>query len=831
MPSYSINELCRIVGGTLAGNDQSGTFVRYLLTDSRRLVVPGGTLFVAIVTDNNDGHRYIPQLIEKGVKFFLVSAMPPAEVLEKGDLTFVVVHDTIAALQAIGENHRRSFQTPVLGITGSNGKTIVKEWLYQLFSERRSTVCNPHSYNSQIGVPLSVWQLEKNHEFAIFEAGISMSGEMGNLARIIQPTIGIFTNIGPAHDEGFLNTENKIKEKLRLFENVQTLIYRGDNPLLASKIKIFSNEKKIVNLFRWSFSDDSDLVVRKIDKGEKWSSISLAHDGESFVVKVPFIDDASVENVLHCIAFLCCQGIDKQWIAEKVKLLQPVAMRMEVKEGINNCLVINDSYNNDVGSLAIALDFLNTQTRFARKTLILSDVLQTGVEKGLLYREISSMLDSKGVSRLIGIGEDIMAHRQEFAIEGFFFETPERFVQEFDLDILGREAILIKGARKFGFEKISNLLQQKDHETVLEVNLDSLVHNLNVFRSFIGNNVRVIAMVKAFSYGSGNVEVAATLQYHNADYLAVAFADEGKELRAGGIHIPIMVMNPEMRSFEVLFKYSLEPEVFCFELLERIIKQKNNFNGFSGANQLKIHLEIDTGMHRLGFPVSDIQKLVKVLNVQPEIKVASVFSHLAASDDPAHDDFTLQQIAAFEDSCNTLRQGLGYEFMKHICNSAAAVRFPRAQFDAVRLGIGLYGISSVNQINGLLKNVSTFRSVVSLVRKVSKGQSIGYNREAIAKTDMEIAIVPVGYADGLNRNLSNGVGKLQAKGMLVPTVGNISMDMCAIDVTGLDVKPGDDVVVFGEKLPVTKLAEWQKTIPYEVLTSVSHRVKRLYFRE
>jgi len=831
MPTYSIKELCQVVEGTLVGNANESHTIRYLLTDSRRLVVPTGTLFVALVTENNDGHRYISELISKGVTTFLVSSIAEGSHILNEEVVFVLVGDTLSALQAISIHHRKSFDIPVLGITGSNGKTIVKEWLYQIVSEKKSTVCSPHSYNSQIGVPLSVWQLEKNHEFAIFEAGISQPGEMEKLERIISPTICIFTNIGPAHDEGFPDRASKIKEKLNFFVNTTTLICRGDDSGLYGLVKQFALENKQTKIFRWSFYKDSDLWVAKIEKRGQRSTISLVYGGADFSVEVPFVDEASIENVLHCIAFLCLEGYDTQWIGQKVCNLQPVQMRMEVKEGINNCLVINDSYNNDISSLSIAIDFLNSQTRYSNKTLILSDVLQTGVEKKLLYSEIASMLEAKGVGRLIGIGWDISAQRNVFKIGSVFFETPEKFLQEFDIDTFGKEAILIKGARKFGFEKISNLLQKKDHQTVLEVNLDSLIHNLNVFRSFIGDGVKVIAMVKAFSYGSGNVEVAGSLQYHHIDYLAVAYADEGKELRAGGIHIPIIVLNPEIRSLDVLFKYDLEPEVYSFEILERIARCKQSYNGLPDGNILKVHVKIDTGMHSLGFQVSEIENLVKVLKSLPYIKVASVFSHLAASDDVAHDEFTLQQISTFEDSCKSLKQGLGYEFMRHICNSAAAVRFPQAQFDAVRLGIGLYGISSVSEIKGLLKNVSTFRSVVSQVKKISKGESVGYNREAFAKTDMEIAIVPVGYADGLKRSLSNGVGKLFVKGRLVPTVGIISMDMCAIDISGMDVKPGDEVVVFGENLPATTLAEWQKTIPYEVLTSVSQRVKRVYFRE
>jgi len=831
MPAYTLSEICDMAGGQLFGTPLPDLAIRHLLTDSRRLIAPGGSMFVAIVSPKNDGHRYIETLFERGVRCFLVSRLPVghSQMFEKA--AFIKVNDTLAALQQLAAAHRALFSLPVVGITGSNGKTIIKEWLFQLLAEKMPVVRNPRSYNSQMGVPLSVWQIEQEHQLGVFEAGISQPGEMEKLERVIKPQVGIFTNIGPAHDEGFPEREIKIREKLKLFANANTMIYCRDHSELDHYIRKWQALHHNVRLFSWSTKTGADLQVVSLHRSATHTQIRVEYQGKGLEFEIPFADHASVENALHCMAFLCHMGYSNGWIREKMAQLQPVAMRMEMKEGINNCLVINDSYNNDLNSLSIALDFLNTQTRHPQKNLILSDILQTGIPPAALYAEVAGLIKAKGVGRLIGIGQDISEHKLAFDLPSEFYNTTEDFLAAFSPLHIHNEAILLKGARVFGFERISNLLQQKDHQTILEVNLDALVHNLNVYRSLLKPSVRVMAMVKAFSYGSGSVEVAGVLQYHHADYLAVAYADEGKELRKGGIHIPIVVMNPEVRSLEVLHKYRLEPEVYSLKLLHRVAQAVRNFEAVSQESPFLIHLKLDTGMHRLGFLPGELDELVEVLNGNPLIRVASVFSHLAASDDPAHDDFTRRQIAAFSDMCQKLQKVLGYQFLRHISNSAAITRFPEAQFDIVRLGIGLYGVSSETALQDLLQHVSTFRSVVSQVKQIPSGESIGYSRAARTFHDTEIAIVPVGYADGLNRRLSNGIGHLFIKGHKVPIVGQISMDMCAVDVTGLAVSEGEEVIIFGEELPIAEVARALETIPYEVLTSVSQRVKRVYFQE
>ena len=802
-----------------------------MLTDSRRLLSPASTVFVAIVTAKNDGHQYVEALFERGVRCFMVSRLPDRESPMLREAAFIVVNDTLAALQQVAAAHRAAVSLPVVAITGSNGKTIVKEWLFQLLSEKMPVVRNPRSYNSQLGVPLSLWQIEEEHRLGIFEAGISQAGEMEKLERMIVPQFGIFTNIGPAHDEGFPNRESKIREKLRLFVHAESLIYCRDHTELDHNIRKWQALHPGVALFTWSHKPGADIQVISLRHRENQTHIQMDFRGVSFDFLIPFTDHASIENVMHCMAFLCHRGYSNGWIREKMVQLQPVAMRMEMKEGINDCLVINDSYNNDLYSLMIALDFLNSQTRLPRKTLILSDILQTGMPAKALYAEVAAMLKAKGVGRFIGIGQGMMSNRKCFDEESRFFQTTEEFLHLVDVSEFSHEAILLKGARVFGFERISNLLQQKDHQTILEVNLDALVHNLNVFRSFLRPKVKVMAMVKAFSYGSGSVEVAGVLQYYHTDYLAVAYADEGKDLRKGGIHIPIVVMNPEVHNFGVLHQYRLEPEVYSLKLFWKLAEATRSFDGIGVGTQFHIHLKMDTGMHRLGFMPEELEELIAGLKNNPQIRVASVFSHLAASDDVFHDDFSRQQIQVFEGMSQKIREGLGYDFQKHISTSAAITRFPDAQYDMVRLGICLYGVSAEPALQGLLNHVSTFRSLVSQVKRIPAGESIGYNRAARSSEEMEIAIVPVGYADGLNRKLSNGAGHLMVKGQKVPIVGNISMDMCTIDVSGLNVQEGDEVIIFGAGLPVTEMARALNTIPYEVLSSISQRVKRVYFQE
>ncbi|MDR4987720.1 MAG: bifunctional UDP-N-acetylmuramoyl-tripeptide:D-alanyl-D-alanine ligase/alanine racemase [Bacteroidales bacterium] len=828
--SYSISDVAKHAGGRLCGSPDNYTRIRFLLCDSRQLLLPQDTLFFALRTKKNDGHHYVEELLKKGVRCFVVEKVRDAWLTAYPEAAFVVHEHPLAALQMLAAAHRTSFSIPLLAITGSNGKTVVKEWLSQLLAREKRIVRNPKSYNSQIGVPLSVWLISPQHQLGVFEAGISQPGEMKKLQRILQPDTGILTNIGSAHDEGFTSRREKIWEKLLLFVSCQSLVYCRDQQFVHDELTVWVKQHPEVRPFSWGGNQEADVCILNRQKSDNNTRVTLRYKTRQFSVCVPFHDDASVENAMHCIAYLLKSGYAPEFIAENIPSLQAVAMRLEMKEGVNGSTVINDSYNSDLQSLAIALDFQENQTRHQRKTLILSDILQSGIPGNELYAQVADLVNARKPDRLIGIGREISTHAGKFTVPALFFETTDAFIASFDVTGFKEESILLKGARKFGFERLSSLLQQKDHQTVLEIDLDGLTHNLNVFRSLITADTRTMCMVKAFSYGSGSVEVARMLQFHQVDCLAVAYADEGKELRRGGIDIPIVVMNPEIRTFDILFHYRLEPEVYGFPLLERLIKAVDHHKEHLQTGGFRVHIKLDTGMHRLGFLPEEVTELCNVLVRHPYIRVASVFTHMAASEDRQHDAFSAAQIRLFASLCEIIENKLGYSFLRHMANSAAISRFPEAHFDMVRPGIGLYGVSGDPSVQQLLQHVSTFRSVVSQVKRIKKGDAIGYGRQAIATGDMTVAIVPVGYADGLNRRLGNGRGNLLVNGQKVPTVGNISMDMCAIDVTGLKVREGDDVIIFGKDLPVTEVAEALGTIPYEVLTSVSQRVKRIYYQ-
>ncbi len=828
--SYTFTHLLSIFGGEAFGHPPQNRTVRFLLTDSRQLAAPDQTLFFALKTAKNDGHRYIPELLGKGVCLFVVEQVDPAWTSRYPDAGFIRVPYPLKAIQRLAAFHRSGFALPVIGITGSNGKTIVKEWLVQLLGSDHSIVRSPKSFNSQIGVPLSVWQINEASQLGIFEAGISEPGEMQHLHGIIRPTTGIFTNIGSAHDGGFTDRRQKIREKMRLFTEVETLVCCADHREIIQEIP------PGLPVFSWGHSPSANIRVLSSKKEAGSTRVSLQYGEQRFGVRIPFTDEASVENAMHCISMLLLIKLSPEEIAARVETLQPVAMRLELKQGLNNCIIINDSYNSDLNSLSIALDFLISHSPGGKRSLILSDILQSGMPAPELYARVADLLRSKSIDRLIGIGPEISSCREVFAgqpsakaeapaISASFYPDTDSFLKDFDFSSFKDEAILLKGARVFGFERIGMLMQQKDHQTILEINLDALVHNLNVFRSMLQPEVRTMGMVKAFSYGSGSLEVARLLQYHQVDCLAVAYADEGKVLRNGGIALPIVVMNPEVSSFDVLQKYRLEPEIYSLELLKRLA------GSLEGKGVLPVHLKIDSGMHRLGFLPHQVPQLLELLKSEKTLQVSSVFSHFAASGEADHDSFTREQLQCFLEVCTELEQGLGQPFTRHICNSAAVSRFPEAHLDMVRLGIGLYGVSPEVGLQQLLRNVSTFRSVVSQVKAIPQGQTVGYSRAWKAAHDMEVAIVPVGYADGLSRRLGNGQGRLLVGGHACQIVGNISMDSCAVDVTGLGVKPGDEVEVFGPNHPVADFAREMDTIPYEVLTSVSQRVKRVYFQE
>jgi alanine racemase len=825
--TYTIEDVARIVKGTIlqAGNGQEP--IRDLLIDSRRLAAPAQSIFFALVSKRNDGHKYILELYEKGVRNFIVSS-EPENLLLCYDASFVLVKNTLHALQNLCAAHRKQFKIPVIGITGSNGKTIVKEWLYQLMCEDKNIVRSPKSYNSQIGVPLSVWQMSTANDLAIFEAGISEPDEMERLQIIIQPTIGIFTNVGHAHDENFINLNQKVGEKLKLFTKVETLIYSTDHTELHERL-LKTGLIDLIGTFTWSRKNKANLLIRATAVEKRSTHIKGEFKGSEVKIIIPFTDEASVENAIHCWASLLYLGYDNDTIATRMLTLNTIAMRLEMKEGINNCSLINDSYSSDIDSLAIALDFLHQQKQHRKKTVILSDILQSGRSDNHLYGEIGELLVNKNVDHIIGIGKAICRQANLFPMEKTFFESTDAFLETFAFSSFNNETILLKGARIFEFERISEALQQKTHETVMEINLNALVHNLNYFQAKLNPEVKLMAMVKAFSYGSGSFEIANTLQFHRVDYLTVAYADEGVELRKAGINLPIMVMNPDEQSFDSMLKYCLEPEIYSFrtlEMLEASLGRRTHQD-----DPMPVHLKLDTGMHRLGFDFSELDELIRRIKSNAMLKICSVFSHLATSDEPAFDDFTMQQIELFRQMSDRLIQAFEYPILRHILNSAGISRFPEAGFDMVRLGIGLYGIGSSEPEQSQLENVSTLRSVISQIKLVNTGESVSYGRHWIANHDTRVAVVPIGYADGLSRRLSNGKGHLLVNNSLAPIIGNICMDMCMIDLTGIEAKEGDEVIVFGKELPISRLAEELETIPYEILTGVSRRVKRVYFQE
>ena len=821
--NYSIQEIAHIIKAEYQHLTDSNISV--LLTDSRSLTFPEESLFFALVTQRNDGHRYIFGLYKQGVRNFVVSHTSP-EIQKLPDINLLFVPNTMQALQQLASLHRKKFDRPVVGISGSKGKTIVKEWLYQLLQSDYNVVRSPRSYNSQIGVPLSVWQMNESTGLAIFEAGTSEVGEMDKIASVIRPKIGILTNLGDAHQGGFHSLQEKCMEKLELFKGADIIIYNGDNLLISDcdeKMCLTSRE------IAWSKTDrESPLYISKIEKHDTYTEIEYSYLRYINRFKIPFIEDASVENAIHCLAVLLYLGILPQVITERMEKLEPVAMRMEVKEGRNDCLIINDTYNSDINSLEIALDFLVRRSAGSdmRKTLILSDILQTGMLSSTLYRKVADVLQRKGIDRLIGIGTNISENAKIFTnIEKEFFPNTTSFLMDESIENFKHEIVLIKGSREFHFERISEELELKQHETILEVNLDAVVNNYNFYRQRLKSGTKMICMVKAFGYGAGSYEVAKTLQEHGCEYVAVAVADEGAELRKAGITMPIMVMNPEMSSFRTLFSYSLEPEIYSFKLLNAFIREAERL----GVTRYPIHIKIDSGMHRLGFVKEDIPELVSILKSQPSVVPRSVFSHLAGSDNPGFDDFTRKQIAVFTECADALQEASSQRVLRHILNTAGIYRFPEAQMDIVRLGIGLYGIPCAGEEG--LRNVSTLKTTILQIKELPAGETVGYSRKGVLTRDSRIAAIPIGYADGFDRHLGNGVGHVVIKGKKAPVVGNICMDVCMVDVTDIACEEGDKVEIFGDNQPVTEISDLLGTIPYEVLASISARVKRVYFRE
>ncbi len=785
--------------------------VQNLLIDSRKVVISEGSVFFAIAGERHDGHSFLKELYHLGIRQFIVerdvaiTAFPGANILK--------VSSSLEALQKIAAMHRSQFTLPVVGITGSNGKTIVKEWLFQVLSPDLQIVKNPGSYNSQVGVPISVWQIQRHHELGIFEAGISQPGEMAKLQSVIQPSIGIFTNLGSAHDEGFASREEKAEEKAKLFTQCETVIYCRDHSLIHKTLG-----KTKGKFLTWGIAPEADIHITSSGKKD----FLISYKERTFSIKLPFDDPASQENAFHVMSFMLLKGYKIEVIQERIQLLQSIPMRLELKQGINRCTIIDDSYNNDLAGLRISLDFLKNQQKI-KKTLILSDVLQSGLPPNELMKEIKDLISSGQVKKLIGIGPTLHAN-QKFLPPGIFFTSTSEFLEKLQSDSFADEVILIKGARSFQFEKIVQRLQRKVHGTVMEIDMNAMVHNLNYFKSRLKPGTKLMAMVKAFAYGSGSEEVANMLQYHRVDYLGVAYADEGIELRKNNISLPIMVMNPSEESFSHLLEYHLEPEMYNLRILKSLID-------FLNDKPCTIHLKMDTGMHRLGYEEAELKEVLQLIKSNKNIRVASVFSHLSGADESQHDDFSMLQAHTFGRMADETEKVLGYRPLRHLLNSPGILRLPKYQFDMVRLGIGLYGVDPTEKANANLKPVASIKTVISQIKIIKAGETIGYGRKGKAEKNLTLATLATGYADGFSRGFSQGKGKVMIHGKLAPVIGNVCMDMTMVDITGITAAEGDEAIIFGLGLPIQQVAKWIDTIPYEILTNTSERVKRVYYAE
>lgn len=824
MAKYSIPEIISLVGGRAEGPSLQ-MLVDHLVTDTRKITDPAGSVFFAIHGEKRDGHLFIPEAYQQGIRVFVVSREGLSQ--HHADALFIVVGDTLVALQSLVAAHRASFHIPVIGITGSNGKTIVKEWLNHLLEPSFSIVRSPRSYNSQLGVPLSVWAMHKTHTLAIFEAGISRSGEMQKLEPMIRPHIGVFTNIGDAHSEGFGSMEEKIREKLQLFVHSIQLIYPADQVLLKAEVDSFVASRNI-RACSWGRSAHADLQLVSSSSDHSSTTIHYRYKGIARAFTIPFTGTIAEENAMTCAALLEVMGVSEKALP-LMRDLPSLMMRLDMRQGINHCTIINDSYSADLDSLKLALDFLRQQRQHRKRTLILSDLLQSGRKEDELYKDIAALLKSQGLSRFIGVGHSISAHADFFravVTQTEFYPDTQAFIQSFSQTAFQQETILLKGARTFSFEKISALLETKWHQTVLQVNLSAVAQNLTAYRNMLQKGTKIMVMVKAFSYGSGSFEIANLLQFHQVDYLAVAYADEGVELRRAGIRLPIMVMNPEEATFSALVNDDLQPEIFSFQMLDRF----NQFLQREGIQEFPVHLKIDTGMHRLGFLPEEIPALLE--QWPSRLRVLTVFTHLVGSEDPGEDDYTLIQSQRFTDACTLLERGLGYTFTRHIANTAAISRHKELQMGMVRLGIGLYGVDTTGLHNLPLKEAAVLTTTVAQVKMVPAGETVGYNRKGVVHQDSLIATIRIGYADGYPRQLSMGKGKVLIRGRLFPVIGTVCMDMTMIDVTGApDIREGDEVVVFGRGLELNQLAAWAGTIPYDIMTGISQRVKRVYFED
>jgi len=828
--NYSITEISNVLEVTGGHIIDEESIVSQLLTDSRSLTAPDETIFFALRTANDDGHNYIPDLYEKGVRNFVVSSdyypLPDCQ-----GANYLNVESPLDALQALATYHRRRFrELPVIGITGSRGKTTVKEWLYQLLKDDYRIVRSPRSYNSQIGVPLSLWDIDNNTDLAIIEAGISRVGEMDNLQGMIRPTIGIITNLGSEHNDGFASMQEKAREKAKILFNCECIVYCADDPLVTHTIAPLL-ETDVALSMSWSRNHcHAPLQVDSTLHNENATTIHYSYNGISSAITIPFAADRDLDNAITCLSVLLHLGMSREVIAQRMATLTPVGTRLNVIEGVNNCTVIVDSYTSDYNSLTPALNFMTRRAGNRQCTAILSDLSNESYSGDELYIRVSELLKTTRISRLIGIGKEMCRYGNYFdwMPQARFYNDTQDFIADVTKGDFEDETVLIKGDPAFGFSQIIDLLEAKQHITVMEVDLNALVHNFKFFKSLIKPGTKTIGMVKASGYGAGSYEIAKTLQDCGCDYLAVAVQDEGVELRKASITMPIIVLNPNGVNYKAMFQYHLEPELYSLDMARDLIKEGRRY----GVQGFPVHIKIDSGMHRLGFTRDQLPELIALLKEQDVVKPASVFTHLSVADDPSQDPYTLQQFDYFESCSDLLQQQFDHHIMRHALNTSGIVRFPERQYDMVRIGIGLYGIRTLDDgSEDALMPVSALRSIIISIKQWPAGTTVGYGRQGVLERDSRIATVTIGYADGFDRHFGNGRVSMWVGGKLCPTVGTVCMDAVMIDVTDAPCKVGDTVEIFGEHVPVERLSEARGTIPYEILTSVSPRVKRVYYRE
>jgi len=816
--SYRVEELAEIISADIIGNPTG--LVEEVYFDSRNLFQPINGVFFAFDEFQQNGSKYISDAYEKGIRVFVTSKVEDTEM----DAVYLKVDSPLKALQEWGRYHRTQFRLKVIAITGSNGKTIVKEWLNQLLWENLSIVRSPKSYNSQIGVPLSVLRITAERNLGLFEAGISLPNEMQSLEEIIQPKIGVLTHIGSAHLENFSSKEELIKEKLKLFKNVESIVFNADDELVKDLIlKEFSDRK----LFSFGNGNDNVIQLKSISNTDWGRIVNILFENQNLNFTIPFKDSASIENVLTTLTTIAALDLDVRKFLPKTSNLLPVEMRLEIKEAIRDSILINDTFNSDLHSVKVAMDVL-AQQPFPHKSLVLTDILQSNLEPDKLYRKVADLVNNYPINDLILIGDTLPKYRDWFKADARTFRTTDAFFKTLSVQNVNNEAILLKGSRPFQLEKISAFLEKKSHDTVLEINLQALIDNIKVFKNKLKPKTKMMAMIKANSYGTGSFEIAQTLEHHKIDYLGAAYADEGVELRKAGINLPILVMNPEQSSYGPIIDFKLEPEIYSLRVLKMFIKKLKEK---SFTNPYPIHIKFDSGMNRLGFRKEELQELVEFLKEEKSVRIRSIFTHLATADLPSERKFALEQLERFDKAYEFISSELSIRPIKHALNSSGITHFSEHQYDMVRIGIGMYGISDDKETQKQLKHVSTFKTLISQISTIEKGESVSYGRNFKAEKTTRIATIPVGYADGIRRAFGNGVGKMRVNGHLVPVVGTICMDMMMLDVTEIDCVEGDEVIIFGKNLSIVELAKQIDTIPYEILTSISSRVKRIYYRE